>query len=265
MSNNFPYYRWFPKDYSGDAQVQAMDDDQDLAYRRLLDKSWEIGPLPIEVEKLAAYARYALARFEQCWRFPLIDCWCEVDGKLINQRLEDERDFATSRALNALKASNCRWKKRAKRLKSKRVKKGKRGECDRNAGAMLPQCDLDAINRSSTSATVRDISTTKIQSKTEKDRDLKIIKPGKHIEVKWDSKGGPKKEGSFIGERERLRTYLLNRFGEEFGEKWIQAQWKSIVEWCQDNEEKILKKKNCYAFIQTWYRNAAKQKREWAK
>ena len=111
-----PYYPWFPKAYAADPLVQAMTDDQDLAYRRLLDASWELGPLPDDVAKLASFVRYRRggdARFKRAWTYPLTECWLKNgDGHLINPRLESVRDEVLSRSEKARSAAAARWSRR---------------------------------------------------------------------------------------------------------------------------------------------------------
>lgn len=120
-----------------------MTDEQDLIYRRLIDKSWEIGPLPNDPNKLAALVRMQCDRFATAWTFPLKECWHEnKQGLLINNRLEDEREFSLSKAVKATKAANTRWKKRNKRLKNQKDKRPYK----RNALASSKQCLSDAIN-----------------------------------------------------------------------------------------------------------------------
>lgn len=263
MSCNFPYYRWFPKDYIGDAEVQAMTDDQDLAYRRLLDKSWEIGPLPNDVKKLAAYVRYTLVRFEQCWCFPLSDCWHEnKDGKLINNRLEDERDFAFTRANNARKAVMSRWKKRRKRLKTQKDKKG----YARNTPVIPEPYGSDTIK---VPVPVPVPLPKEEKKKTPSSANVEKKERKMPIKIDWDPKAGEKGEGSFVGQRELLRAKLLGRYEKEFGVAWIGATWNSCIEWCQDHPEEIAEKKDYYLFVLGWFRRDAnkdaKAKRERTK
>lgn len=75
--------------------------------------------------------------------------------------------------------------------------------------------------------------------------------------IKWNGK-------TFEGERGRVKELLMSRYSE-FGEKWIQAEWKAIIEWAEDHPDEMKKTKSHYLFVLTWYRNAAKRKREWAK
>lgn len=136
-----PYYRWFSKDYKADPLVQAMTDDQDLAYRRLLDASWEIGPLPNDTDRLSALVGFktdGAKRFAAAWVWPLTECWHKPRGKktLINFRLEDERDGMLDRSEKARGAAQRRWKTQRKRMGIK----DKPG----NADAMRTQCPGDA-------------------------------------------------------------------------------------------------------------------------
>lgn len=82
---------WYSKDYNADVYVRAMNDEQDLAFRRMLEASWEIGALPSDAEQLALIVRYDLEKFKKAWVFPLTNVWKETPAGLINPRLEKER------------------------------------------------------------------------------------------------------------------------------------------------------------------------------
>ena len=69
----------------------GMTKMQDLAYRRMLEASWELGPLPCEPDDLARLIDFSPREFERAWRFPLTDCWKVRRGRLTNARLESER------------------------------------------------------------------------------------------------------------------------------------------------------------------------------
>jgi hypothetical protein len=144
VGQGMPFFRWFPQDYAGDAMVRAMTDDQDLIYRRLLDMSWQIGPLPSEPEDLARLAGFELGRFEEAWRFPLTECWHLNGGmKLINHRLEEERESTLDRSVKARFAVQCREEKRAKRLKTKKKGSIIGRSSDVHLGAIHPDPEPD--------------------------------------------------------------------------------------------------------------------------
>lgn len=137
VSRHTPYYPWFPKDFAADAHVMAMSNTQELIYRRLLDRSWELGPLPSDEKSLARLAGVYPATFRKAWSFPLADCWeSRDDGSLINQRLEDERSRAVTRSEVARNNSQERWRIRSNRLKTNNGS---------DAGALRPDSGRNAI------------------------------------------------------------------------------------------------------------------------
>ncbi|MCP4201865.1 MAG: hypothetical protein GY769_08025 [bacterium] len=88
----YPYMPWWLYDYNADPRVQAMTDDQDLAYRRMLEASWDLGALPTEPEKIGSLIRYSRRKFAAVWKYPLTDCWEKNGAGLSNPRLERERE-----------------------------------------------------------------------------------------------------------------------------------------------------------------------------
>lgn len=94
-----------------------MSDDQDLAYRRMIDCSWEIGPLPAEPERIAPLIRFDIDRFLRAWIYPLTECWKKRRWGLINPRLERERkglaDFLKSQSEKGRESGKARKAKKA--------------------------------------------------------------------------------------------------------------------------------------------------------
>lgn len=120
MGKESPYYKWFPKDFAADPRVLAMDNNQELIYRRLLDRSWELGSLPSKPSDLARLAGVSPRTLKKAWGFPLNECWVEDgEGRLVNHRLEEERENYTARSSKSVAAAKERWSNRRKRLRVK--------------------------------------------------------------------------------------------------------------------------------------------------
>lgn len=85
-----PAYRWYPRDFLADAL--ALDDGEELLYRRLLDHQWLHGDVPKAFTQMAKVARMTTARVKQYWpgiahHFPITG----PEGGWQNRRLERER------------------------------------------------------------------------------------------------------------------------------------------------------------------------------
>lgn len=116
MQHKFPHYPWWVYDYNSDPMVLAMTDEQDLAYRRLLDQSWDMGPLPKEIERLAVLTRYSMDKFRAVWTYPLTECWNENEGgMLMNSRLEKVRRDVVDRYEQTRMAGRASGKSRRER------------------------------------------------------------------------------------------------------------------------------------------------------
>lgn len=117
MGQESPYYKWFPKDFASDPHVIAMDNMQELIYRRLLDRSWELGGLPDDEGALARLAGVKKSTFRKAWTYPLTECWDSDDlGRFVNPRQEKERAEHTDRSEKARAAATLRHDRARKRL-----------------------------------------------------------------------------------------------------------------------------------------------------
>ena len=92
---------WFPfyhKDFFGSGHVRFMTREQKCIYLELLCIQWEEGSLPMDERQLAAALHIDQKKFDEVW--PEIGvCFIELKkgerkGRLINPRLEDEREHA---------------------------------------------------------------------------------------------------------------------------------------------------------------------------
>lgn len=106
MSDKLPWYRWYPSDFMGSAHVQMMPPLARLAYRGLLDISWQIGPI---IDPIIALESLGVS--PDLWPHIRV-CWTQTDEGWINQRLEAERDAAKTRSAMARHAVEAREARR---------------------------------------------------------------------------------------------------------------------------------------------------------
>jgi hypothetical protein len=246
MGIHSPYFRWFPKDYNSDSRVLGMTEEQDLAYRRMLDASWELGPLPANQDHLAMLVRYAPDRFKKVWSYPLTECWQENGhGTLINQRLEDEREAMLKRSEKARNASEEREKKRLERVK-------------KVSTVDAPKIILDASNKAE-----REIhpkpkpkKATTLQNKQPTKR-KRSINPEHRIDF---VRRATARESEFEGPGvELVREELRQEYLGEFSSEWMWARWLKMKEWVF---RKKARKQNWKQFIQNWFSEDAAKARE---
>ena len=74
----------------------------------------------------------------------------------------------------------------------------------------------------------------------------------------------------FEGNLEPLKQKIRTRYEAEFGTRWINATWHTILEWCEDNtekmEEKVKKPSTDWSlFVLGWFGRDAKKLREGGK
>jgi len=109
-----PYYPWYPTDFLGDSRVSRMPVLARMAYRELLDISWQEGPLT-DPELLLE----GLGLDTDLWRF-IRPCWIETAEGWIQKRLEKERASAQQRHESSSRAGKASGKARRERTLSKR-------------------------------------------------------------------------------------------------------------------------------------------------
>jgi uncharacterized protein YdaU (DUF1376 family) len=85
--------------------------EQRGAYHEMLCASWQMGPLPADISDLSRLLGTDNETMKRVWREPLISCWKQTAGGLINERLEAERGWAEIRQIKAKKAAKERWER----------------------------------------------------------------------------------------------------------------------------------------------------------
>ena len=114
MTEKAPAFQFYPKDWISDESVLLMSLEQEGAYIRLLCHAWLHGSIPADVDQLARICRTSPARMRQVW-CGVACCFSEVDGRLVNARLERQRAkqeaFRAERAASGKKGSDGKWGK----------------------------------------------------------------------------------------------------------------------------------------------------------
>jgi len=99
---------WFVRDYI--AATRQFSLAERGAYTDLLFLSWEIGPLPKDLARLARLIGCDRTEFASVW--PVIrDKFTETAEGLVNIRLEEHRAESMQRSESARASANARWKK----------------------------------------------------------------------------------------------------------------------------------------------------------
>jgi uncharacterized protein YdaU (DUF1376 family) len=126
--------------YVGDflgATAEWAGEEQGL-YLLLLSYQWSIGSLPADTGKLARMIRWDRSRFDRCWP-QVAQKFDEIDGRLVNRRLEEHRerarDIAAKRSSSGKAGAKRRWQED--------------GNCDEfaNGNDMANAMDVPIANR----------------------------------------------------------------------------------------------------------------------
>ena len=95
-----PAFQFYPTDFLSSSKVARMSLTEIGIYTILLCHCWLDGGLPKSVEQLALLVRVRTDRFAKIWAGVLSECFREEGGKLLNIRLERERNKQAHRRSN---------------------------------------------------------------------------------------------------------------------------------------------------------------------
>jgi len=91
-----PSFQFYPQDFLASDSVAQMTPEEVGLYILLLCRAW-VGPgLPTDIARVARLVGVPEERFRALWCGPLGTCFEERDGRLVNPRMERERDIAAS-------------------------------------------------------------------------------------------------------------------------------------------------------------------------
>lgn len=113
---DFPYFRFYPRDFAASGKVEAMTTEAVGAYILLLGKAWHERPpcsIPNDQSTLARWARLS----EDDWTRVMgrvLTCWTlRNDGRLYNARLESEwvkaREETSAKSEGGKRGAKKRW------------------------------------------------------------------------------------------------------------------------------------------------------------
>lgn len=138
-----PFFAFYPADFAGDINVEAMSTIQVGAYMLLLCKAWQAEPpasLPNDDQILARLARVDAVTWAEIKLGVLVPFRVGADGRLHSRRLRLEYD-------NALKRMNATRDQRSGAARSRwgKMRPASGPHPGRIAVAPLPHCDRNAI------------------------------------------------------------------------------------------------------------------------
>jgi len=97
-----PAFQFYPKDFMTDSNVVAMTLAERGAYITLLCLCWMDGSVPVDHGALGRLCGVSVAAFGKLWP-ALAPCFAVVDGRLVQPRIERERQKQVE--YRAMKAS----------------------------------------------------------------------------------------------------------------------------------------------------------------
>lgn len=108
-----PSFQFYPQDFLASDSVAQMTHEEVGVYILLLCRAW-VGPgLPVEIARVARLVGITEERFAALWAGPLGSCFEERDGRLVNARMERERDLSSKKSIERAKAGARGGKARA--------------------------------------------------------------------------------------------------------------------------------------------------------
>jgi hypothetical protein len=110
MAQEYPYFKWYPKDAETDEKYAVMTDAELGFFHRCLNRSWMNEGLPADANERALALKTPPDIAAKLWKrvgrsFELSG----VSGKFINPRQEKERLLAISKSKKAQKSANMRY------------------------------------------------------------------------------------------------------------------------------------------------------------
>lgn len=86
-----PAFQFYAKDFLSSSKVQRMTLTEVGVYILLLAHNWLSGGLPADVGEIAKIVKVSPVRFQKMWAGPLSEAFVKRGTRLVNPRLEDER------------------------------------------------------------------------------------------------------------------------------------------------------------------------------
>ena len=109
-SRDLPYFKWYPADCDTDERVRSMDDREFGFYMRCLNHSWKNDGLPGNLPDLARAMTRTPAYVERMWK-RVGACFVLREGRLVNQRQEDQRALARIKSAHNARSVRSRYER----------------------------------------------------------------------------------------------------------------------------------------------------------
>lgn len=106
------WFAFYPTDWSMDEHVMLMTMEERGVYITLLCYAWQNGGLPTECDRIARALQMDAEQVQRMFDGPLGQCWVEVNGRLVNPRMQREADVAKTRSAKSRAAAQARWAKK---------------------------------------------------------------------------------------------------------------------------------------------------------
>jgi uncharacterized protein YdaU (DUF1376 family) len=109
-----PAFQFYPRDFLSSPKVARMSLTEIGIYIKLLSHCWLNNGLPAEVGKLAGMVGMKPKQFERIWSNVLCECFYERGGRLLNERLDEERKKQADYKRRQSDRASVRWENRRK-------------------------------------------------------------------------------------------------------------------------------------------------------
>lgn len=249
----YPYLPWWLYDYQSDSRVLAMSDDQDLAYRRMIEASWDLGELPNDPEKIASLIRFSQEKFDAVWKYPLTECWHNGNEGLINYRLEREREKVAASYKQKREAGIASGRSRRGIGATERSLNGRSTNVERALNDPDPDSESDGDSKNIRSLDLIDplsIQRGSVGAPSRSDRP--DSKKAKKItgRVKWN------KEEQKLNASDSFKQEFLACWKREFTVEEITEEMVKATRWLVKKPEKRGSKSRIDLFLHNWMEKA---------
>jgi hypothetical protein len=126
--------------YEADEKAMLLSPEQEGFFHRLLRKAWMNGSIPDDLDQLTILTRaISKSRFHKAWA-EIQHLWVahpSLPGRLINEKLEKERNFCKAKSVSAHDSAEFRWAKYRKNKEEDHAN-ALRTQSERNASPPLP-------------------------------------------------------------------------------------------------------------------------------
>lgn len=247
----YPYLPWWLYDYRSDPLVQAMSDDQDLAYRRMIEVSWDLGELENNPGKIASLIQFSPRKFDSVWKYPLTECWKDNGSGLVNARLEKEWEKVEASYRQKKRAGEASAQARKKARDVERTLNGCSTDVERTLND--PDPDPDPVSKT-------DPDNTKQGSFLNDGRSGSSAKPDEPTtrrlqRVKWD------KDEMKLKASDSFKEEFIGCWKKEFTVAEISLEVKKASRWLVKHPGRRGSRSRLDLYLHKWMENALEDRR----